>query len=252
MTDWRDTEDQAWDAFHEALYSEAQKLATQVIDTHSDAIDSYVILAMATDVRGLTIAHASEAVRIGNRIYAEEIKNIPHEGYFWGDIDTRPYMRAIHVLSLAYWDDEREGSRFEAIKLAKHALKICPNDNIGFRILLLGWFAEEGRWDEGYKLAKKSKRDMQTDIRFPVALYAFRNGDKDADKLLLRAMKSNTYVRQLLLSKRSPKYDPNEGEDWGVVMGSKEEAMMYVSGWHHLWRQVDGAIEWLLGHAHDE
>jgi len=76
------------------------------------------------------------------RIYKEAIQNavaqqggkIKIEGIpYWGDIDTRPYMRARHALGLCYMHLEKFQ---DALHEFKTLLDLNPNDNQGIRFLL--------------------------------------------------------------------------------------------------------------------
>src|SRR5271155_3599708 len=59
-----------------------------------------------------------------------------YDGRFWGFLETRPYMRARHGLSLALLKLGEEEE--EAMKHFRAMLKLNPGDNQGIRYLLLG------------------------------------------------------------------------------------------------------------------
>lgn len=69
-----------------------------------------------------------------------------YEGPFWLDLDSRPYMRALHGKGLALW---RLGRRDEAAAVFRQQLDLNPNDNQGVRFLLpdleagLSWEEQE-------------------------------------------------------------------------------------------------------------
>lgn len=147
---WQELEDLAWDHLAAGNLGQAVVVARKAIAAEPDAIDCYVILAQASDILGQRQAYAREAVRLGEQAFAAEIKAAPSEDFpFWSIWETRPYMRGLHTLSLALWEDSRSGARDEAIEVAMRALRICPDDNIGFRFLLPEWCAKQNRWREG-------------------------------------------------------------------------------------------------------
>ncbi len=138
--DWQDLESDAWELLAAGTSDVAAFLARQAIEIEPNAIDCYNILSNATDVSGEKIAFSREAVRLGEIILADEIKSAPNgEITFWGNFRTRPYMRGLQGLALALSEDQRDGAKEEAIKIAKHSLRICPSDNLGFRFLLEEW-----------------------------------------------------------------------------------------------------------------
>jgi tetratricopeptide (TPR) repeat protein len=70
-----------------------------------------------------------------------------YPGPFWGDVDSRPFMRALHGQGLCLW---RLGRVEEARQVFAWMLKLNPNDNQGARFLLAD--LEEGlSWEEGVK-----------------------------------------------------------------------------------------------------
>lgn len=248
MSDWREEpwqemEDEAWERMRVGDVDEAMRLARNAIRLNPDAIDSYVIIAQATDVPGEKIAFAREGVRIGQDIFAKELEVAPNDEFvFWSALETRPYMRALHTLSLALWDDIRPGAHVEAISIAQFALKICPNDNIGFRFLLAGWLADAGRWEEGYLLVQRSKDEIRTEMQMWGALYAFQAGDQSQAKAYAqRACTINPHIIAPLTRKNPPRVPPAQMVAWQ----SPEEAKAYAAEAHATWHAVPGAIDWL-------
>lgn len=56
-----------------------------------------------------------------------------YAGPFWLDLDSRPYMRALHGKGLCLW---RLGRPAEARRIFAHMLRLNPNDNQGVRFLI--------------------------------------------------------------------------------------------------------------------
>ena len=68
-----------------------------------------------------------------------------YPGPFWGDVDSRPFMRALHGRGLCLW---RLGQVDEARRVFAWMLELNPNDNQGVRFLLHD--LDEGlSWEEG-------------------------------------------------------------------------------------------------------
>lgn len=56
------------------------------------------------------------------------------DGYLlWGDIENRPYLRALHGLSLCHWRQDRFA---EAVQLVEKGLDLNPPDQLGLRFFL--------------------------------------------------------------------------------------------------------------------
>jgi len=64
---------------------------------------------------------------------------------FWLDLDSRPFMRALHGRGLCLW---RLGQMEEARQVFAWMLELNPNDNQGVRFLL-GDLDEDLSWEEG-------------------------------------------------------------------------------------------------------
>ena len=80
---------------------------------------------------------AAEARTIGDPVH------YPHP--FWRDVDSRPFMRALHGRGLCLW---RMGRRDEARQVFAWMLKLNPNDNQGVRFILSDLDAGLS-WEEG-------------------------------------------------------------------------------------------------------
>ena len=240
---WQDLEDAAWDHMNAGNKVKAAIAARLAISKEPNAIDCYVILAQASDVLGQKLAYAREAIRLGEQTFAEEIKSAPTENFpFWSVLETRPYMRGLHTLSLALWEDPRPGASDEAIDVAQKALRICPNDNIGFRFLLPEWCAKQNRWTEGAKVLSQHVDEYRTETKMWAALYAYHNGDMESARThVVEARKLNSHMTGQLLLKHAPKPPRSEY----VAVGSIEEAKSHASQAYDLWKAEDGSTDWL-------
>jgi tetratricopeptide (TPR) repeat protein len=82
---------------------------------------------------------AAEARTIGDPAH--------YPGPFWGDLDSRPFMRALHGRGLCLW---RLGRTDEARQVFAWMLELNPNDNQGVRFLVADM--DEGLdWEESVK-----------------------------------------------------------------------------------------------------
>ena len=74
---------------------------------------------------------------------------------FWGDLDSRPFMRALHGQGLCLW---RLGRAEKAREVFAWMLTLNPNDNQGVRFLLHD--LDEGlSWEESVTREEQEQQD---------------------------------------------------------------------------------------------
>jgi tetratricopeptide (TPR) repeat protein len=163
-------------------------------------------------------------------------------GRFWGNLSTRPYMRA--RLGLAQCLQEL-GKTEEAIDHYRALLRLNPNDNQGVRDLLLPVLFATDRDEEAGGLLKQYEEDVSALWRYGWALWAFRHeGDSAAARERLReALKANRRVPKYLLGEAEwPDTDPAS-----YALGSEEEAVLSARALDKVWQSTMGADQWLKG-----
>jgi len=150
-----------WSLAAEAYYREALRLDPG----HADAWvhlgnrrfeEGHVAEALGHYERGQA---AAEARTIGDPAQ--------YAGPFWGDVDSRPFMRALHGRGLCLW---RLGQVDEARQVFTWMLELNPDDNQGVRFLLrdldegLSWeesMTRDEEWtkqqEEAFRRARQSR-----------------------------------------------------------------------------------------------
>jgi tetratricopeptide (TPR) repeat protein len=226
--------DKAWEAPSPAKRAGFARTAL-VLDPK--AIDAYVALALCVATWAERIALLREAVRLGELRWQEQSKP-PFDGFFWGDVETRPFMRAMHNLALVLWDI---GDRTEAASLADKLLRLNPGDNQGIRYLALAWNAVLGNWARVKALLNKYRGDGGADYLYARCLYCIHRG-AGAEAALKAAATVNPHVPALLLTRAPPKRASESGY---VAYGSEEEAAAYVEFARDAWLAVPQALGWL-------
>jgi tetratricopeptide (TPR) repeat protein len=229
--------DDAWDIIDQP---KAADLARKALQLDPELIDGYVILGLTLPSTIEQMAILREGVRRGKLIWAEEVK-APSRHYFWLDIDTRPFMRAVHNLALLLWD---HGDRREATDLANFLLKLNPNDNQGMRHLLLAWCPVLGDWDRVDRLLQRYKDDSDTTFLYAACLNAFRKGEP-TQPLLTEALDANPYVPAFLVDAQLLPSEDNPYAAFGIAMGSEHEAHTVADASREGWLAVKGAMVWL-------
>jgi len=230
---------QAWD---EPNPAKRIILAREALTISEDCADAYVLLAEEesdTVERALTLYQ--EGVKAGERALGQAFFQ-ENEGYFWGLLETRPYMRARAGLALTLWE---LGQREEAASHYQDMLRLNPGDNQGIRYLLLLLLLELGRGDEVDDHLAEHGDDWSAEWAYTSALRLFQKEGKSgaADRALTEALEHNPHVPPYLLGqKRIPLSRPQ-----AIAIGEESEAVSYAAAYLHIWRQTPGALDWLRG-----
>ena len=122
-----------WDAVHRGDFEEAEAHFQAALDNDPWCVDAYNGLAAIAEERGDVEAaheHYQEAYERAREMLDSESADAY---WWWGDLDTRPYMRARAGLASTYW--AREQYR-DAIDEYEALLDLNPNDNQGVRFIV--------------------------------------------------------------------------------------------------------------------
>jgi tetratricopeptide (TPR) repeat protein len=99
---------------------------------------------------------------------------------FWLDLDSRPFMRALHGRGLCLW---RMGQTDEARQVFAWMLKLNPNDNQGARFLLHS--LDEGlSWEESTAREESAAREEEWEQEQAVALRLARIWGSQPDDVI--------------------------------------------------------------------
>ena len=229
-----------YDAWEERKPARRIAMARQALAISPDCADAYVLLAeeeakTAKDA----LALYEQAVAAGERALGKEFFRA-NVGYFWGLLETRPYMRARQGLGEVLWG---VGRRQEAADHFNDMLRLNPGDNQGIRYILLNVLMELNDDAAARKLIKQYDEDGMATWTFTSALLSFRQhgAGRQANQALKVALAQNSHVPAYLTGKkrlpaRLPEY---------MGFGDQSEAVHYVAAFRDHWRQTPGAIEWL-------
>ena len=190
---------EAWEA---PTRQRAVALAKKALAISADCADAYNLLA---EEMAQSLEEAIELYRkgveageraLGKKAFKEDV------GYFWGLLETRPYMRARAGLAQCLWE---AGHREEAVEHYWDLLRLNPNDNQGIRYLLMPCLIELGRDGEAEKLFKQFEDDCMAVWMYSRALLDFRkHGDSpSAVKSLKAALDENKHVPPYLLGRKN-------------------------------------------------
>ncbi|HLE28045.1 MAG TPA: hypothetical protein VI793_08005 [Anaerolineales bacterium] len=236
----RKAQEMMYRAFDEANPAKRISLAHKALATSPNCADAYVLLAEEeADTVARALGYYQKAVEAGERALGPDY--FQHEaGYFWGILETRPYMRARFGLASSLW---RLGRRDEAAAHFRDMLRLNEGDNQGVRYLLAGLLLEMDRDAELLKLLKQYKDDWSSVWTYTWALVEFRQSGpgKKADSRLKQALKQNAHVPAYLTGQ---KRIPNRMPDY-IGVGDEREAAAYAGDHLNHWRRTAGAVAWL-------
>jgi tetratricopeptide (TPR) repeat protein len=229
-----------YDAWDEPNVKKRIQMARDALILFPDTADAYNILA---EHAAVTVKEAAyyykQGILAGERELGEAFFK-KNKGYFWGQLETRPYMRAKMGYAEACANMENTS---EAIKHYKELLELNPNDNQGVRDLLLLAYLETGDWKNGAVLINKYKEDNSASFNYNHMLieYGLHGLSAKLKSLLKDAKKQNPYVPSYLLAKkRIPRQTPEY-----MGFGDDQEAVVYAQTHHHLWQSKPELLRWM-------
>ena len=227
----------AWDEQNPA---KRINLAHQAIAISPNCADAYVLLAEEeADTLGRALDFYQQGVKAGEQALGETFF-AENEGYFWGILETRPYMRARAGLANTLWDLRKKD---EALAHYREMLRLNPGDNQGIRYSLLILLLELNRKDEVDDLLDEYEDEWSSEWRYTRVLRIFQiEGDSiSAREALEEAQEQNPHVPDYLTgATRIPKRMPEM-----ISLGRESEAASYASSHLNFWRKTRGAVDWL-------
>lgn len=163
-----------------------------------------------------------------------------NKGYFWGMLESRPFM--IHLLEQAMllWD---AGQRDRAVSQLQYLLELNPNDNQGVRYILMNRLLELDRLDEAQELFDFYDEEYSADWLFSKLLLSIKsNQNKDIiEELYEEAVEENEFIIPFLVGKKKiPKVLPSF-----YSPGDENEAIIYVDLAQMAWKNNKKAIKML-------
>lgn len=185
---------EGWDFLNESDNNTAKKKAQKALVIYPRCVDAKNILASIHMDRFEFV----EAERIYKEAIADAVsqqgEKIKIEGIpYWGEIDTRPYMRARHGLGLC---SINLGKFQDALNEFKILLHLNPNDNQGIRFLLADVYFYLG---DKKKAEQCYKEYGGHEGAYNYALLVFSIGEKSkAINILKESIKAVPFVAIML------------------------------------------------------
>jgi len=237
-----EAQDLAYLAMETREPNESAAFAERALALDSDCVDAFVQLGrLAYEEADELIEHMRRAVVIGERGLGGKKYFDEEQGYFWGLLETRPYMRAraylAQLLTEAGLDDE-------AVEQYEDMLRLNPNDNQGIRYPLLGLYLSAENLDGVRRLLAEYEDEGSAVLVWSLVLERFLSGDEEeAANALTEARQTNQYVQNYLVGrKRIPVELPGH-----YGFGDENEAIVCADAIGRAWIDHPKAVAWLKG-----
>jgi tetratricopeptide (TPR) repeat protein len=214
-------------------------LARQALALDPDCVDALLARAYLMPTPEERRSMYRQAIRAGERTLGPAFMEAA-KGDFWGLIETRPYMRALHALA----DDLGSEGRFdEAVPLCERMLELNPNDNQGVRFQLFALYLATDRLDEAARLDERFPDDATAFFTWGrVLLHYLQGNEQRALQALRKARGWNPHVEAYLTGKR--KLDPSDQPNYYSI-GDENEAYLAAEYLLPAWVRHPDAVAWL-------
>lgn len=235
------TKEKAQQMIYDAFESEGPqryRLAKEALKLDPNCVDAYNLLAEAAPSLEEAAGIYEKALFLGQRELGKKFFQ-ENKGYFWGLMETRPFMRAKFNFAQTLVD---LGKQQEAIKQYKELLELNPQDNQGVRYSLFIAYIDNDELEKARNLLDEYDEGLARGSYNRALLEIMEHGfTPTASKLMKVAKKENKYVIPYLLGKkRLPSQLP---EYYGF--GDENEAIVYADEHLHLWNKINGLNDWL-------
>lgn len=157
----------------------------------------------------------------------------------WGWMENRPALRLLATLIHTLLDRHQNAEVLPLLEWM--VLTLNPNDNHGYREVLVRVYLEMGNTHAALATCERYPNDMASmQYNHVLALFTLGRTD-DAEKILHIAKRKYPEMLRMLLSAnpKQPRLRP-----YGVTVGGKDEAWFYRQDHIDLWRK-HGALEWV-------
>lgn len=232
------SQDLVYKAYEQPI-SKAKKLIKQALELDPNNVDAYNYLASVEKDIDKAIKQYEKAIRAGEKTLGKKFFK-EEKGYFWGMLETRPYMRAKAGLADCL---TAKNEIDKAIEIYEEMLELNPNDNQGIRYLLSTLLLGKEDLTKFELFLKSSEEEDCAVWNYNNALYNFKKFEKKAktEKILLNAYKRNKFVIDYMLGiKKLPKEQPQY-----IGRGDENEAIAYVFNTWKIWDKTENAFDWL-------
>lgn len=234
-----DAQDLAYQAMETADPIQAARLCERAIKLDPHCVDALMHLARLTCEGEELIEYMQMVVDIGERDLGGPDYFSENAGYFWGLLETRPYMRARAFLAQLLLEAGRIG---DAIRQYETLLRLNPNDNQGLRYPLLGCYFLAEDLEGVRRLFQEFEDEGGAVFAWSLVLERHLSGDQQgAVRALKEARRGNRHVEKYLTGRKAT---PEELPPY-YGFGDENEAVICADALGEAWKQHPEAVQWL-------
>lgn len=229
-------QDIVYDAWDSDSSVQRKRLAQQALELDPNCADAYCILAGEYRSYKKKNEYYKKGIEVFRKKYGEKYFS-ENSGYFWGILETRPFMRLSAGYGQLLWDNEKKD---EAIQIYEELLQLNPNDNQGLRYTLINWLIDQNQLDKGIQLLNQYQEETAF-MLFSDLLLSIKKQESDTKilKKYIKAKKANPYiVKYLLHESELPEYLPDY-----YGFGDEDEAVTYCFGSMDVWIKDQDTIK---------
>ena len=231
------------ESYKEGNLDEAERIFRTVLAQMPDHLDAIHHLALVLSERGL-FAEArdlwEQTSRIGYKAFPQDFK-LGRDRLEWGWLKNRPFLRCLHGLALARYDDGETG---EALRLFQELLTMNPNDNQGVRAIAVEVLFKLGIFEDALEITRQYPDDVMPETLYGRALALFKLGQRQEASVALReAIEYLPLVAKELLKVKHRL--PKTAMPDVLTMGGADEAYYYWEHCGQFWEGDIEALEWM-------
>jgi len=235
--------DRGCESYEEGDLDEAERIFRAVLAQMPDHLDAIHHLALVLSDRNLFDEARDlweQAVRIGRKAFPQDFE-IEGDLLEWGWLENRPFVRCLHGLALARYEEEETE---EALKLFQELLSLNPNDNQGVRAMAVEALFKLGRFQDALEIAEEYPDDVMPETLYGRAFALFKlRRRQEATIALQKAIEYLPLVGKELLKTKHRL--PRTARPDIVTVGGADEAYYYWEYSGRFWKQDAEALEWL-------
>ena len=180
----------------------------------------------------------------GNSLMEQEGYFQDHTGDFWGILETRPYMRLRH----SYLEVLIQcGMMGKAAGEAEELLRLCENDDLGVRYMLMHLYAYLENEDGALALHKRYGGYEESQMLLPLAVLYYKKGDRALSlQYLRRLVKANKDAKRFLRMMANDDLDGylDKMSPYGYQPFTIEELIYEYFEDRYLFDSVDFFFDW--------
>lgn len=237
-----DAQEHAYNAM-EAMAAEdwerAAAAAMAAVKLDPNCVDALLVMShLGSETEEDLIENLRRTVERGERALGKKFFK-DNAGYFWGMLETRPYMRARAELADIL---NETGQSDEAISHLEDMLRLNPSDNQGLRYRLLGCYLEKQNLEGAARIFADYAEEESAMFAWARVLADFLAGNElAASKALAEARQANKHVEAYLTDRKKTSDD---GPGY-YSPGDPSEAIVCVHEIGTAWTMHPAAVTWL-------